>query len=372
MMSILPNERRKGELMAEFFPMIELKGSAYELGLQHGKALAGEIRANLTLYFDMVKGLTGTEPDLCLTHAGKFQKAINVNAPGLLEEMQGIAKGAGVSLDEILFLNARTELMSMRPSGEAERGECTAIGLTGKRTINGQAIIAQNWDWHERVCATSAVFLLEPADAPRAVFLAEAGQVGKIGFNQYGVGVTLNILMTGEIGYGLPVHVLLRMVLGTRNAGEAVSLIKDSPRGGTSHFLIGDNSGYLKGLELTQDKVAELGPKSGAVIHTNHYCDAALAEKDVGRLLMTDTTARFDRAANLVAGREQWDVQSLSELFTDHDGHPASICRHVNKSDPEFLHMMTVASFIMDLAAKKMLVTHGQPCKAAYQEVTLD
>jgi isopenicillin-N N-acyltransferase-like protein len=146
MMSILPNERRKGELMAEFFPMIELKGSAYELGLQHGKALAGEIRANLTLYFDMVKGLTGTEPDLCLTHAGKFQKAINVNAPGLLEEMQGIAKGAGVSLDEILFLNARTELMSMRPSGEAERGECTAIGLTGERTINGQAIIAQNWD----------------------------------------------------------------------------------------------------------------------------------------------------------------------------------------------------------------------------------
>lgn len=357
--------------MAEFFPMIELKGSPYEIGFQHGKVLTAEIRANLKLYFEMVNGYTGMDPDLCLTRAGKFQEAIREHAPELLEEMQGMAAGAEVSLDEILFLNARTELVSRKPSTETQSGECTAIGLTGERTTNAQAIIAQNWDWHERVSATSAVFLLEPADAPKAVFLAEAGQVGKIGLNQYGVGVALNILMTGEMAYGLPVHVLLRMVLGTRSAGEAVSLIKNCPRGGTSHFLIGDEGGGMMGLELTPDTVAELKPESGAVIHTNHYCDAALAEKDVGRLLMVDSTARFDRAVSLVSGRKQWDVQSLSELFTDHAGHPGSICRHVNRSDPEYLHMMTVASIIIDLAARKMFVTHGQPCKAAYQEVAL-
>jgi len=358
--------------MAAFFPIVELRGSAYELGLQHGKALAGEIRANLSLYFDMVNGLTGTDPAECLQHAGKFQEAINSKAPELLEEMQGIAEGAGVSLDDILFLNARTELMSMRPSGDASNGECTVIGLTGERTASGEPIIAQNWDWHERVFATSAVFRLDPDDAPRAVFLAEAGQVGKIGFNQHGLGVALNILMTGEMSYGLPVHVLLRMVLGARNAAEAVSLIKGGPRGGTSHFMIGDAGGHLKGLELTPVDVAELAPENGALIHTNHYCDAALAEKDVGRLQMIDTTARYNQAVSLVAGRKLWDVQSLSELFTDHENHPASICRHVNKSDPEFLHMMTVASFIMDLAAGKMLVTYGQPCRVGYQEVALD
>jgi isopenicillin-N N-acyltransferase-like protein len=358
--------------MAEFFQIVELKGSAYEMGLQHGKALTEEIRANLTLYFDMVKGLAGTDPEVCLQHAGKFQEAIHSHAPELLEEMQGIAEGAGVSLDEILFLNARTELMSMRPPDQTQTGECTVIGLLGERTISGQSIIAQNWDWHERVCATAAVFRLDPADAPRAVFLAEAGQVGKIGFNQHGLGVTLNILMTGEMSYGIPVHVLLRMVLGARDVAEAASLINGCPRGGTSHFMIGDAGGDLKGLELTPDDIAVLAPENGALIHTNHYCDAALAEKDVGRLLMIDTTARFDRAIGLVAGRKQWDLQSLSELFTDHDNHPASICRHVNPSDPEFLHMMTVASFIMDLAAGKMLVTCGPPCEASYQKIALD
>jgi isopenicillin-N N-acyltransferase-like protein len=358
--------------MAEFFKMVELKGSAHEIGRQHGRALAGEIRANLKLYFEMVKGLSGTDPAVCLHHAGKFQEAIQSKAPELLTEMQGIADGAGVSLDEILFLNARTELMSMQPPDQDRGGECTAVGLAGARTTGGQTLIAQNWDWHERICATAAVFRLDSADAPRAVFLAEAGQVGKIGFNQHGLGVTLNILMTGEMSYGIPVHVLLRLVLGAGNAAEAAALVKGCPRGGTSHFLIGDAGGDLRGLELTPLDVAELAPENGALIHTNHYCDADLARKDVGRQLMIDTTARLDRAVSLIADRQHWDAQSLSQLFGDHDNHPASICRHVNASDPEFLHMMTVASFIMDLAARKMLVSSGQPCKTAYREVALD
>ena len=198
--------------MAEFFQIIELQGSAFEMGLQHGKALKNEIRANLTLYFDMVKGLTGTDP---------------------------------------------------------------------------------------------------------AVYLAETGQLGKIGFNQHGLGVTLNILMTGEISYGIPVHVLLRMVLGTRTVVDAASLIKGCPRGGTSHLLIGDAGGDLQGFEMTPFDVAELAPENGGVIHTNHYCDAVLAQKDVGRHLMIDSMDRFDRAVSLVAGRKQWDVQGLYKLFSD-------------------------------------------------------
>ena len=103
-------------------------------------------------------------------------------------------------------------------------------------------------------------------------------------------------------------------------------------------------------------EVVELAPENGALIHTNHYCDAALAEKDVGRLRMISTTARFDRAVSLIAARKQWDFQSLSELFSDHDNYPASICSHVNRSNPEYLHTMTVASLIIDLATRKMLV----------------
>jgi isopenicillin-N N-acyltransferase-like protein len=358
--------------MTDFFPIVELKGSAYDIGLRHGNALGKEIRANLNLYFDMIKGMSEIEPDQCMAHAAKFVEVLKQDAPELLEEMGAIARGAEVSLEDIVFLNARSELISMGTHGKAGAGECTAIGLDGGRTANGRPIIAQNWDWHEAVFGTSAIFRLEPAQGPRAVFLAEAGQVGKIGFNEYGIGVLLNLLIIENARYGLPVHVLLRMILDTRDTTEAVSLIKNCSRGGASHFLIGDDNGHLKGLELTPDEVGEIEPQNGAVIHTNHYCDAKLAEKDVGRLQMASSTVRFDRACSLINRRNDWNPGHLVKLFTDHDNYPASICRHVNPSDPPYLHTMTVASCIIDLAARKMLVSHGQPCQASYQEITLN
>lgn len=357
--------------MADFFPIIELKGENYDMGVGHGKALAKEIKANLNLYYDMVKGLTGLEPDACLERAERYIDILETETPELLEEMKGIAKGAGVTLKEILFLNARSELMSMGSEPEVKVGECTTIGLTGQRAGGGNPIIAQNWDWHKRVHNTTAIFKLNPADAPEAVFYAEAGQVGKIGFNENGVGVVFNFLTTGEVSYALPVHVLLRMILNTKDAIEAVTMIKSAPRGGTVHFLIGDLNGHIRGLELTPNEAIEIKPENGVVYHTNHYCDPKLAEKDVGRLLMVDTTARYDRTTELISTRAQWDNQSLSEIFTDHDNHPTSICRHVKASDPEFLHMITVASIIIDLAAKKMFISRGQPCKSAYREVAL-
>ena len=357
--------------MADFFRIIELKGSAYDRGLAHGTALAKEIRANLNLYFDMIKGMSEIEPDQCMAHAANFIEVLKQDAPEILEEMQAIATGAEVALEDIVFLNARTELISMG-THKGAAGECTAIGLDGGRATDGRPIIAQNWDWHEDIFGTAAIFRLEPAQGPRAVFLAEAGQVGKIGFNEYGTGVLLNLLVFEKARYGLPVHVLLRMILGSRNTAEAVALVKNASRGGASHFLIGDEGGHLKGLELTPDEVAEIDPQNGAVIHTNHYCDAKLAEKDVGRLLMMpSTTDRLDRACSLINGRDEWNPELLIKLFSDHDKYPASICRHVNPSDPHYLHSMTVASFIIDLAARKMLVSHGQPCQAVYQEVHL-
>jgi isopenicillin-N N-acyltransferase-like protein len=364
--------KSKGEKMKDFFPIIELAGDNYDMGVIHGKALAKAIKANLSLYYDMVKGLTGLEPDTCLVHADKYIDILDAQTPQLLEEMKGIAEGAEVSLKEILFLNARSELISMGSESYSGLGECTTLGLSSRRTGSGNPAIAQNWDWHKRVRDTTAIFKIRPADGPQAVFYAEAGQVGKIGFNENGVGVIFNFLTTGEVSYGLPVHVLLRMILNTKSAAEAVSMVTNAPRGGTAHFLIGDLSGHMRGLELTPSDAIEIKPESGVVYHTNHYCDPNLAQKDAGRLLMVDTTARYDRAAELISQRTHWDNDSLREIFSDHDNHPASICRHVKESDPEFLHMVTVASIIIDLAAKKMFISCGQPCKSAYREVVLN
>jgi isopenicillin-N N-acyltransferase-like protein len=358
-------------MMTNFFPIIEMKGDSYDMGLSHGRGLATEIQANLKLYFSMFQELNGFTPDHCLTHAGRYRDIIKEDAPTLLEEMKGIASGAGVSLEEIVFLNARSELMSMTWRSETTVAECTAIGLAGQRTTSGRPILAQNWDWHERVSETSAVFLLKPSQGPRALYLAEAGQVAKIGVNEHGVGVTLNILIIEEVGHGLPVHVLLRLVLGARDTSEAIARVKDARKGGASHFLIADPNDQMAGLELTPVKVGEISPENGVVLHTNHYCNPQLVKKDLGPLLLPCSVPRYDRAAALISGRKQWDAESLVEIFKDHENGPSSICRHVDVCSPKHLRMMTVASCIIDLAGRKMLISGGQPCRAPYREVSL-
>lgn len=357
--------------MKDFFPVIDLKGKPYDMGKTHGRKLAKEIQANLQLYFMMFRELTGLEPQQCLSHSSRILAAMQKDAPTLLEEMEGIAHGAKVTLEEILFLNARSELMSMGRALENMTGECTAIGLTGERTFSGKPILAQNWDWHERVLQTSAIFRIEPEQQPKAVFLAEAGQVGKIGVNEKGVGVLLNILIIEGMESGLPVHVLLRLVLGAKDTAAAVALVVNAQRAGASHFLIGDKSGNIKGLELMPQAIKEIIPSGGALVHTNHYCDVDLAKKDVGRLLMTDSAARFDRATALISKHRQWDVPGLAELFTNHDDAPGSICRHARAEDEEYLRMDTVASCIIDPTESILRVSFGQPCGGPYREVAL-
>lgn len=355
-----------------FFPVVTLSGDSFSMGRTHGKLLAEKIEANIQLYVEMIGGLTGMDKERMIAHARKFRPVLEEHAPHLLTEMEGIADGARLSIDEIIFLNARTEIVSMGdPKAVNLSGECTAIGLQAQRTADGKTYLAQNWDWHYKLTGSSAVFRIKPEDGKKMIILTEAGQVGKIGFNESGLGVLLNILLTGSVEYGVPVHVMLRMILEKDNVKDAVDLVKTLPRSSASHFLVGDDSGDVAGLELTSETVAELKPVDGVLVHTNHYCDPALVPGDVGKLLFLDSQPRFDRASKLLAAREKWNFESLKCVLINHDDGLKSICRHVDEAMPFSLRISTVSSVFIDLEGRRMLATRGKPCQANYHETAL-
>ncbi|NIM97736.1 MAG: hypothetical protein GTO24_06550 [candidate division Zixibacteria bacterium] len=349
------------------FPTIKLKGDPFSMGFAHGRALARQIRTNLSLYFDLIHASAGLERQRALQLVGRFRPVLAEAAPTLMIEMEGIAQGAGVSLESVLVLNARSELMF--PNGLA--GECTTFGLTGERTINGRTLLAQNWDWNPRLKGSSAFFIIEPAQGPRILAFAEAGQICKIGLNENGLGVLLNILISRDVEPGVPIHALLRMIIGTADIQEAVALARKTPRASSNHALLGDVRGGIIGLELTPMTVAEIHPTSGAVVHTNHFCDPLLSKTDWGPSVIPDSSYRLDRAQELISAKDRWDSDNLKRILTDHENGPSSICRHLDFSDPEHKRMQTVASFILDLFGKRMEVTCGQPCQNHYYDVNL-
>lgn len=358
--------------MSKEFPLVELSGAPFDMGFAHGRALAGKIKENLAHYTGWITYLTGTQADWTREAARKFIPALENEAPELLEEMQGIAKGAEVSLEDVLFINARSELLLMSPqSGLPQAGECTAVALAGNRTESGRLIMGQNWDWYHSILETSAVFHIKPSKAPAAFYLAEAGQVGKIGINEAGVGVLINILMTGGVGQGIPFHVLLRMVLAEEKCADAAAMVKNAPRAGASHLMIGDANGDAIGIEISDVTSAEIKPDNGLLIHTNHYCDPDLAPQDLGKALFVDSEPRYNRAQSILAEKDIWDEKSFETLFVNHEDGLPSICRHVDHEADEYMRVATLASVIMVPDNKTMRVTYGNPCDAEYSEYKL-
>src|SRR6185436_584334 len=120
------------------------------------------------------------------------------------EEIAGIAHGAGQDEYELRAINARTEILA----GMSGLTECSVVGQGG--------LLAQNWDWHPDATHSTLVWIVEHEHGWFAT-LTEAGILGKIGLNDAGLGVCLNILHTTADGGldGTPIHILLRRTLAT-------------------------------------------------------------------------------------------------------------------------------------------------------------
>jgi isopenicillin-N N-acyltransferase-like protein len=181
----------------------------------------------------------------------------------------------------------------------------------------------------------------------------------------------LNLLIGKGVCWGVPTHVLLRQVLSAATIEQATAMMRGTKCAASSHMLLGEAGGSIIGLEVSPAGVAEIRPKDGIVLHTNHFCDASLAKQDLALDIVPDTTVRLSRATSLCERRKKWDAETIREILSDHANGPSSICRHVDPQKPKHARMETLVSLIFDLNTKTAWVAHGQPCRSAYEHVEL-
>ena len=204
------------------FPVIEVSGSAFERGRIHGERARGRVERSLANYARLFAfvGLPWREAQ---RRATPFRDVIGNFDAALLEEIEGIAKGAGRPFAELLTLNVRTEVLPPSFLTGADDGECTAIVVSREASATGEALLAQNWDWVGSQRDSMVLLRVEAGDAPACVTLTEAGMLGKIGLNELGFAVGLNIIRSvhDHSAPGVPVHVLLRALLKRRSVRDA-------------------------------------------------------------------------------------------------------------------------------------------------------
>ena len=121
---------------AHTFPLVEVTGTPYELGYQHGAQAAALIQRYLLL----MERITNLSRDTLCRNALVFLPLIEQLSPAYLEEVRGLAAGAGLTFEEALLCQARAEAAYTRDEG------CSAFALTGDATADHQTLAGQNQD----------------------------------------------------------------------------------------------------------------------------------------------------------------------------------------------------------------------------------
>jgi isopenicillin-N N-acyltransferase-like protein len=114
--------------------VVELTGTPYEMGLTHGRTLKSEINELIQRWKDDLTRTTKVSADIYvrkLLGQTDFRPSIDRWTPGLLDEVRGIAEGAGVDFETMFAFQLIDETWVL--SRELDFEKCTSIGA-GRRT----------------------------------------------------------------------------------------------------------------------------------------------------------------------------------------------------------------------------------------------
>lgn len=359
--------------MPDPFPYIKIAGSPRDCGLMYGKVAKKQIRHNIDYYLGLWSRICGMTKKQALNKAATTADPIKKYDSGIYEEIEGIAEGSGSKLDEILAINTRYELLfsqvKVGPDG------CTALAALPDATTFGHTLLAQNWDYRPGVKEGCVTLEIRPEGKPAVLLHTEAGAVGHKGLNTYGIGVTLNALVSDIDHFepNPPILVQCRKILNSMSMNEAMFAILNAKRSVSSNVIIAQAGGVAIDLEMSPLDTSIMVPENGHIAHTNHFIGPrGLSIKDTFVVQVPNSVYRLSRTnASLRRWQHRVSVEGIKEMLRDHYGKPHSVCCHPNTALAEDMRSESVASVIMDLDDKSFYITKGPPCLSEYTKYTL-
>jgi isopenicillin-N N-acyltransferase like protein len=353
------------------YPLVAVAGSARERGRQHGEQARERVARSIDIYRPAFESGPKLHWEQVIERAKGFAAQIEAVDPGLLEEMHGIAEGAGFLPEEIVAINCRTELLYGRGAPAAAAHECTTIAVGPNASRDKTTILAKNWDW-KAACQESVIILqARQADGPDFVMVVEAGMIGRDGFNEHGIAVCGNLLRSTLDGSrpGVPVPLIRRRVLNSRRLDDALGAIMKAERAASTNYIVAHESGVIINFEASPEQTYPLYPEAGLLTHSNHFTATAALVQAIGCDVGPDSLYRIQRARDLLEPKlGDITVEDVQNALRDHAGYPRSVCRHSeNGRDGS----ASIASIVIDLGAKTMHVASGPPCEHPYQTVGL-
>ena len=213
--------------------IINLKGTPYDMGYQHGHLLKEKISRNIDRCVSPISDSEKAKPPIVEQFINAMPKVIPHIPQDLIDEMHGIADGSGIPFDSILLLNLFPEMF-----------HCTGITVTGNATKNGKLYHVRVLDFASAkgLQDTAVLIVAKPDKGYPFVNVTYAGFIGSVtGMNQEKI--SLGEIGCKGFGYwdGMPMSFLLRQILQyTANIGEIKTMLESTPRTCAYYYLFSD------------------------------------------------------------------------------------------------------------------------------------
>jgi hypothetical protein len=307
--------------------VVEITGTPYERGRQHGAALGDRIRhLRRRLIADLVFGKGWAMGSAFMGVLYGILARMHPNVPReLREEMRGVADGARVPYRDILLLNCFDDVLhaliqlnpvlapvlhhrfvkpvlgflGAPPTPPSGVFACSAFVLTSEKSALGRPLHGRNLDYlisdgfvdptgivPVELRQNVVVFMVRPERGRAFVSVTWPGFVGAV-TTMSDAGLSLACLtstVTRETANGMPLLFLYRLIAQyATTLDEAEWIIRGTRR------TIGNNLTMASGptdegrsFEFTMDRVAATPAVNGLVVATNHFQQPAMQPLQTG------------------------------------------------------------------------------------------
>lgn len=259
--------------------LIELAGSRRTMGESFGEQLRPRvqelyaIRLQSALLQAHEHGRRdATEAALLAVARASFRITADFD-PETADEIEGIARGSGLSVEQTMAMNGMTDLRDALSWWEGPPdlfGGCTAVVAQRDRTRDGELLAGQTWDLGTDNKPFVMAVRRAPSSGLRSVCLTTAGCLPFLGVNEAGVAVGTTNLRTRDARPGIVYLTLIDRALRAKSATEAIRSIGPSPRAGGHFFYVTDASRIAIALECTARRFHVTNVSSSVFVHTNH------------------------------------------------------------------------------------------------------
>jgi len=340
------------------YHLAEFRGTARDCGRDYGSSQAEAIGAFLHQEL---------QPDtLRLAYAEHCSKILGEWEKPVFEFIQGMAEGSGRSLQEIVLLLLHEEIGHVH--------SCTGIGATRNATVDGSAVIGQNWDWSTSLYLWSGLLRLRSDSMPTTLTYTYPGLWASAGMNEHG----LSLVWTGS-GYfpivppaeGIPTYALIAGILTRRTCREAITLLQNTRNAGAFIFFLADATGEVWVVEGLPGKVHPV--ECGDVIaRANHFESeemCRLSNQDAPPQLLPNSISRARRMWELAkAHRGQINGELVTTFLSDHGVAPGlNICQHPTPDN----WYLSLDSFYLLPSKREMWIARGSPCRHIYEKYSV-